>query len=321
MGKDGIYTEKDIISICEDFLDRKFELKEKAAMVGIELDYHVTRSTVYGWLDKYFPNYNKVVVKNKKKVEKVSKKQPIVKHDRDNLEKLFYYDEVYTENKDKTKDIEIRKFYTNVLKVADGINLDKENAIKELKKLYELLTTDTFRKRYGRDFTLVDMYLTTNLSINDLLKNYYGYMDNAQRNAFLEFIAKQIKLVDNPQYRNHDILSKLTISRRFSAPVKKNINKIINLDTIKYNGISATVDEAADAYSYFEELNSKYGVKYDDVSFHIIFREYINAKRNDLNPRVFDSVAKDYKDELDKLSHVVDRSKCSRVLTRREINK
>ena len=40
MGKDGIYTEKDIISICEDFLDRKYELKEKGAIEGIELDYH-----------------------------------------------------------------------------------------------------------------------------------------------------------------------------------------------------------------------------------------------------------------------------------------
>ncbi|MBR5662675.1 MAG: hypothetical protein IKX00_03355 [Bacilli bacterium] len=322
MGRDGIYTEKDIISICEDFLERKYELKEKGAIEGIELDYHITREAVYGWLQIYFPDY-KTMAKKPKEVKKVVKKETVqtVKYDKNNLEKLFYYDEVYTENKDKSKDIEIRKFYTNVLKVADGVNLDEEDAKKELDKLFELLTTDTFKTRYGRDFTLVDMYLTTNLSINDLLKNYYGYMDNVQRNAFLEFIAKQIKLVDNPQYRNHDILSKLTISRRFSAPVKKNINKIINLDSIKYNGINATTEDAVDAYLYFEELNSKYGVKYDDISFHIVFREYMNAKKNNIYPKVFDAVAIDYKDELDKLSHVVDRSKCSRVLTRREKNK
>lgn len=320
MTKDGNYSEKDKISICEDFIDRRNK-NEKYVATGIALDYHIPEDTLYNWLREY-TNYfetKKIAKKQVSVPKKETKKVNTEKDTRVNLEKLFLYDDIYTNTHYKKQDQEIRDFYTNTLKVADGINLDEQSAKKELDKLYELITTDSFENRYGRKFTLVDMYLTTNLGVNDLIKNYYGYMNNDQRKVFLRFISRQIKSVDNAKVNNHDTLSKLTISRRFSIPVEKNINKLINLDTVKYNSIDATTEDAADAYSYLTELNSKYGVKYDDISLYIIFREYMEAKKQGLYPRVFDKVAVDYKDELDKLSHVVDRSICSRVLTRREL--
>lgn len=324
--KNEKHTDEVKEKICDAYL------QTDATYLDMELDYGVSSETLKKWLDKYRNGERKQrnhtrKVKEVTQVKKEKKQKTVISIAKmpNNFEKIALSEDLYTNGAlvkhNSSQERAIINFYQEKLNIGGGLSLDTPflggsitTIRNEIIKLYNFITTDEFKNKYGRDYTLVDMYLTTNLSIKDLCYDYLRYMNNEERGTILTFIQNQLKLVDNEKINNHKIDSKNTLYSRFSSPVRKKLNDIVNLHFVTYRKIDgATEDDAMDAYEHLLKLNEMYGVKYDEISLHIILREFMNG-----NIQSFYDVAEDYKEELDKVSHVVVR--CEPILTRREKN-
>lgn len=234
-----------------------------------------------------------------------------------NLSYIRMCEETYSIN--KTSKSIIHKFYREYLKIGDGNILSDAEAWVEVRKLFDLAYGNAFKEKYNRDFNIVDMYLTTNFQVKDLLENYQEICKYTSP-FNIEFIKKSLKEVDNAYSSkgfgtsNNIPTSRLTFSSRFYRPSQKGIKQICELNFTNYNPIvNASLEDVNEAHKILLDLNEKYGVKYDDVSLYIILKSYLN---NEIDS--YYQIAEEYKNELDKHSHV--QKRCIPLLTRREKN-
>ena len=226
----------------------------------------------------------------------------------DGLPKLRKYECEYSPFKTKPQ---INKFYAETLKIGDNINLSSNAARREINRLMGFLNLDTFKKEYGRDFNIVDLYLTTNLSIKGLCETYQGYMTVIEAKQILNFLHRQLMRVDNLNLFYTYMYSASTTYYRFTRPSEKRIIQILNQQFFSSNKIDATKEEIEKAYQILLDLNEKYGVKYDEVSFYAII-DVVKAGLED----TFYQIGDKYKDKLDQRTEV--RVRCIPTLTRRE---
>jgi len=210
---------------------------------------------------------------------------------------------------------QIFRFFKEELKIGDGIGLSLKQARIEINKLLQFITTDTFYKTYGRNYTIVDMYLTTNLQIKDLLITYYDLMLDEEYLPIYHFIVEQLKGIDNKCSNTYLNASRNVLSSRFEKPANKQIEDIISTRFFMFRKLNATEMDAQMAREILLDLNRTFGVKYDDVSLFIILREYII---NPGNIYSFYEIGEKYKNELDLISHVEVND--ITILTRRRIN-
>ena len=253
-----------------------------------------------------------------KEIETIKKNKEAAKPaERNNLEKIrrcereFSRADVHAGHSANDK---IKKFYSEFLKIGEGVDLQPKYARKEINKLLRFISTDDFYNEYGRKYNLVDMYLTTNLQVKDLFENYYDYMDDEEYLKIYNFVIEQLKLIDNTYLRGYNVASRRHLSCRFERPVEQDIKDIMERKFLFFRKMIATEVDVQKAYETLVDLNKKYGVKYDDVSLYIVLREYING-----NIDSFYELGEKYKKELDIHSHV--QVRCISLLTRREKNK
>lgn len=206
---------------------------------------------------------------------------------------------------------QISSFYRDELKIGDNVVLDFETIDKEIKKLETLLFSGEFEKEYGRKFNIIDLYLTTNLSVKDICYNYVAYMDLVTQKRFLSFCQGQIINVDNIDiFRGYNSYPRTTYLR-FQRPAEKRIQKMINMEFILFNNIKICKQDIYKAYQILLDLNEKYGVKYDDISLYYVLDAYIHNYIN-----TYYEIGEKYKAELDQVTHV--QKRCIPTLTRRE---
>ena len=232
-----------------------------------------------------------------------------------NMNYIKMCEDFYSSNNGVTKGM-IHKFYKDYLKIGEGKQLTFYIDIRNnLLKLSNLINSEEFKLKYGHEFNIVDMYLTTNLQVRDLFENYTTYINGSTMKEFLLFVKKNLMEVDNIySCRNlYKSGSKMVYSARFFRPTKKGIDKILDLNFINYNSLDASLDDVNKAHEILLDLNQKYGVKYDDISLYIILRSYLNGEIES-----YYKLAEENKEELDKHSHV--QKRCIPLLTRREKN-
>ena len=230
------------------------------------------------------------------------------------VQSLPFYEEKYATSMVATKN-RIRKIYKEELQVGQGHGFNKRVATKEIKKLFTFLTTDEFEKKYGRVFNIVDLYLTTNLQVSDILENYEHCMSTDEMITFVSFIKSTIKEIDkNVSFQvTTNRVNKMFLASRFFQPAQVGIDRITSLRLLNYVPLDVSLYDAQKAYEILLDLNEKYGVKYDDISLYTILRSVLN---NEIDS--YYKVAEDYKRELDMYTHV--QKRCIPLLTRRERN-
>ena len=205
-------------------------------------------------------------------------------------------------------------FYKHELKIGDNIILDFETIDSEIAKLQGFLFSNDFKKEYGRDYNVIDLYLTTNLSVKDIVYNYTAYMDVVTQKRFLSFIRKQLIKVDNIGIFNNWLSNyKASLYSRFQRPAEKRILQMLNLDFILFNNIKVCSQDIYKSYQILLDLNDKYGVKYDEISFYYVLDAYVHNYIDS-----YYELGEKYKDELDKVTHVQKNE--LPTLTRRENN-
>ncbi len=231
-----------------------------------------------------------------------------------NVQTLQFYEEKYATSMISIKD-RLRKIYKEELKVGQGYNLDREIATNEINRLSSFLTTDEFKNKYGREFNIVDLYLTTNLQVSDILENYKEFMDIDTMVSFVSFVKTTLKEIDKQStfQVTTNRLNKDFLVARFNQPSQVGIDRITDLKLLNYMPIDATLEDARKAHKILLDLNEKYGVKYDDISLYTILKSLIN---NEIDSYYL--VAEDYKNKLDQHTHV--QKRCIPLLTRRERN-
>jgi len=212
--------------------------------------------------------------------------------------------------------VKLNKFYKEYLKNGVGFGFDKDKAKEEMDRLYSFIKNDDFKNKYGREFNIVDMYLTTNLQICDICDEYLKYADRDEYLAFLFFVKKNLNKVDsiNLYAAGYNKMSKKQYTARFYRPNQKGIEQLLDLDFYNYNRLDASLKDVEEAHKILLDLNEKYGVKYDDVSLYLILSTYLNGQIES-----YYEIAEEYKELLDRDTHV--QKRCIPLLTRREINK
>lgn len=294
-------------------LERSIVLKEllecKLSRKEIAEKYNISIFTIGNWVKKYLTEEQKELIRKKSIPEKLP--------ERDNLAKIKKYEEQYIRLENGVVDKQnesIKRFYIDTLKIGNGIELDESSAQNEFMKLIEFISTDKFYKQYGREFTIVDMYLTTNLQVKDLFDSKYDFLDKEVSHLLYKFVIDQLQNIDNTFIRDHLNTQKRSLVCRFMRPVDNEMKDIIDCRFFLFKKMPATETDIIRAYETLLDLNQKYGVKYDDVSLYIILREVINE-----NIDSFYELGEKYKKELDIHSHVQQR--CIPLLTRREKNR
>lgn len=291
--------------IAQEFISKNTDKKELAKKYGVS-EYSIGK-----WIKEYLTEEEISKIKEAKE-----KSKPVEKN---NLAKILKFEDefaVYGRFGKGTPNGKIMSFYKDTLKIGEGVDLTVKQARREINKLLHFITTDDFYNEYGRKFNLVDMYLTTNIQVKDILNNYYDYMLEEEYTPIYHFILEQLKSIDNESLKSYNNSSKIQISSRFERPVNKSIEDIKSCKFLFYKKLRASEIDANNAYEILLDLNKKYGVKYDDISYFIILREYIINKEN-INS--FYALGEKYKKDLDLYSHV--QVRCIPALTRREKNK
>lgn len=271
--------------------------------------YGVSHYTIRNWVKEFLTDEEIELIKKNKLAA--------IPVERNNLAKIRKCEEEYSRasvHAGHSSNDKIKKFYTEFLKIGTGVDLSPKDARRNINKLLKFITTDDFYNEYGRKYNLVDMYLTTNLQVKDLLETYYDYMDDEEYLTIYNFIIDQLVHIDNTYLRGYKTTSRRHLSCRFEKPVEHDIKDIMERKFLFFRKIVATELDVEKAYETLVDLNQKYGVKYDDVSLYIILREYINE-----NIDSFYELGEKYKKELDLHSHV--QVRCIPLLTRREKNK
>jgi transposase-like protein len=290
-------------AVLTDVLDCTLSRKE------ISKKHDVSEDLIGQWVRKYLTKEQKELIKSKKNA-------PVVV-ERDNLAKIRRcekeYSRIDTGAHISPKNDKIRKFYIETLKIGNGLELDKYDAQAEFIKLIEFISTDKFYKEYGREYTIVDMYLTTNLQIKDLFDPKYDFLDKEVSQLIYEFVKNQLVNIENTYLRDCNVTNKRHLVCRFMRPVDNEMKDIIDRRFFLFKKMSANETDVLRAYETLKDLNQKYGVKYDDISLYIILREIINE-----NIDSFYELGEKYKSELDMKSHV--QIRCIPLLTRREKN-
>ena len=161
------------------------------------------------------------------------------------LPKIRKYEEAY--NPFVTKP-QINGFYSETLKIGDNITLTPSAAKRDINAFMYFITGDNFKKKYGRDFTIVDLYLTTNLSIKGLCSTYQGYMSVLECRRAIQFLHKELMKVDNLNLFYTYALSDLNTYYRFTRPSQKRIIEIINQQFFASNKVDATKEQIQKAY-------------------------------------------------------------------------
>lgn len=221
------------------------------------------------------------------------------------------YENMYNPFNQKPK---IINFYRHELRIGDNVILDFETIDSEIAKLQSFLFSDDFKREYGREYNIVDLYLTTNLSVKDIVYNYQAYMDFVTQKRFISFIRSQLVKVDNIKIFSNWLCNyKASLYSRFQRPAQKRILQMLNQDFILFNNIKVCKQDIYKAYQILLDLNEKYGVKYDEISFYYVLDAYINNYVDS-----YYTLGEKYKAELDKVTHVQKNE--LPTLTRRENN-
>lgn len=291
---------KDIDTIIKAVEDYKHD---NTTMSAVARKYNISNTSVKNWVRK---DQNNELFEFLLKVESSQEET-------DETDKIFEYEDKFNPFKVNRK---INLFYSDELKIGDNINLDEETTRNELKKLRSLINSYDFKRTYGRNFDIVDLYLTTNLSIKTICIDSEELIGTVESKLLLYFLQGQVMKVDN-----NDIFINFRSSRsntyiRYTRPAEKRIYDLLNQKFLLYNkpeDVTYTKEDIYMAFQYLHDLNLNYGVKYDEISFYTILITY---KKGLIN--TYYEVAEKYKNELDEHTHVHVRE--NPILTRRENN-
>ena len=293
--KRRILSNEEILDLLKERRETGLSYPKLAAKYGISADM-VYSYCKYEREGKIFDFLEK---RNTKRVKQQS-----------NIDKIFEYEDKHNPFIPNTK---IRKFYAEELKVADNIELSSYAIKRDMHKLINFLVGDKFKKEYGRDFTIVDMYLTTNLTVRMLCDTYIGYLSAFEYNLIINFLNREIIRVDNQNLFYTFEYSATSTYLRYARPAEKRINEILNQEFFSSNPVSASKEDIYNAYQILLDLNEKYGVKYDEMSLYAILFAYLTGDTDS-----FYTIGEKYKKELDQRTTV--RVRCIPTLTRRESN-
>lgn len=211
------------------------------------------------------------------------------------------------------ENLKIKNYFKDQLKIADNIKLDDDAARKELDKFFEFINSPEFMEEYGRPYNFVDIYLTTNLTMKGLCIDYVHLMSVEEIKALEEFIKDGLSKIDNKSVLCSNLRSKENMYLRFTRPAEKRIYNLLNLNQLLFSKVNASKEDMATSYQILLDLNEKYGVKYDEISYHIVVRSYLN---NEIDS--YYKLGEKYKKDLDEKTHV--QVRCIPTLTRRENN-
>lgn len=202
----------------------------------------------------------------------------------------------------------IYKLYNELYKVGTSMNLDECQFNQELFKLYNFITCGEFEKEFGRKYDVIDMYLTTNLQIVDLIdisgKNY----DVEKIKVIKAWLAEQYSLISNIGDNRASKHARLNL---INFPACYHIKHLKQMDFKFYAPNKYSIEDVEEAEKILLDLNKNYGVKYDVLSLARLVDSY--KQENDLS---YYSVADRYFDEVTARSYVDNRS-CNPTFVRR----
>jgi len=202
----------------------------------------------------------------------------------------------------------IYKLYNELYKVGTSMNLDECQFNQELFKLYNFITCGKFEKEFGRKYDVIDMYLTTNLQIVDLInisgKNY----DIEKIKVIKAWLAKQYSLISNISGNKTSKNARLNL---INFPACYHIKHLKQMDFKFYSPNKYSIEDVEEAEKILLDLNNNYGVKYDVLSLARLVDSY--KQENDLS---YYSVAGKYFEEVAACSYVDNRS-CNPTFVRR----
>jgi len=235
-----------------------------------------------------------------------------------NRKLLLELEDLYTKykstNNNSTK-TDISYIYSERLGIGKSPNIDKKAKLEDIKRVYNYITTDEFINKYGREFTIADLYLTSNLQVEDLVKIENGLINKDEYLKFKLFLTKSLSnIFTSNMHAFNTTLSIKAILSKFYSPAQNKINDMKKQNFSDYYNINASFLDVAYASDIMTELNETYGLKVDDISFYLILESVVSKNENS-----YFEVAEDHKELLDKYTHVAVR--CIPQLTRREINK
>ncbi|MCR5787560.1 MAG: hypothetical protein K6G37_00485 [Bacilli bacterium] len=177
-----------------------------------------------------------------------------------------------------------------------SIGLNEVDLQKEYMNLYSFISSDEFEKEYGHKYSIVDMYLTTNLQLDDIL-NVSNVCKDTQV-AMTISVWFKYELSPLIPYGVHNVgkQSANNLHARAIAPVNGYINKMKRDETQSNEYIDLTI-------SMLESFEYRYGVEFNLATLtklHELLYEYDPKELKDS----FDEIGNRFKDILDQKSFI-----------------
>lgn len=202
----------------------------------------------------------------------------------------------------------ILKLYTEIYHVGESMHFDKKELIKELDKLVNFITSSDFEETFGRKYDIVDMYLTTNLQVIDVIDINASNYDINKLKVIKHWMSDQFSLICRTGNNGTSRNQKLAL---INYPATHQIAHFKKLDYKMYADKKYNKEDVEKAEEILLDLNRLYGVKYDILSLSHIVNSY--KENNDLS---YYDVADEYYDEVISNTYV-DLNKDNPTFTRR----
>lgn len=203
---------------------------------------------------------------------------------------------------------EIHKIYRDVLNIGAPLELSDDRKKEELSKVIGYINGEDFQKRYGHKFNIVDLYLSSNLQVEDIVSISTKYCTKEELITVKRWINSQVQSLS----LSKEALSSVSIKTMFSKPCGLTIENMAKGSFIGTVSLPANQEDAIKAKMLLNSLNEKFGVKYDDLSLHIILQSVI--KKEEKSYRI---IGEEHKSYLDEVSYV-DKS-VNPIFTRRKL--
>ena len=227
-------------------------------------------------------------------------------------QEAIYFDLEY-ETQDKETKCRIRKALSKCYSIGESIGLTDKELVNEFKNLYYFIIDSRSSNYTGKPFDIVDMYLTTNIQIEDFKQLFKINLPKEMMTVISRWFKDIYTGMFERNYKNPLFDSSLNIIYEINKPSVHIVKSFTNNSFGLYTPLDHNEKDLEKAHHVLCNLNKKYGVKYDHFTFMAVLRAVIWGEEGS-----YYNLGDKFKTELDKISHIVVKSEPS--LTRRERN-
>ena len=228
-------------------------------------------------------------------------------------EEIEYIDGIYDATSDTNKTL-INKIYKDVYGVGKTIGVNNSTLKRDFEKLYEYIFEGKYEEKYHKPFTIIDLYLVTNIQVEDFSSICSLGINNKEKVvALYKWFKDSYSSMFKDGEHMQESLSLNNVVRKYSCPSGYVIKELMSDSFGEYTCINHTNEDTIKAYETLLDLNKKYGVKVDQFTFLAMLSSVVRGEE-----QIYYKVGRYHKPYLDKTSHIQIES--SPMFTRRVKN-